>query len=150
MEEDPDDCHLNGRNREYFKDRYTDVIAAFDMPYVEGYNLLTDVENKIAKDAENDPDAIITAFLHPATCKIFSLKTRFKTHNNAIKAAIEIYMIKVKTGKLPDSLPAGMPKDLYSDKSFLYEKTADSFILRCRTQDPLKNKLYEYEFKIPK
>ena len=57
-------------------------------------------------------------------------------------------MIKAKTGKLPDELPAGLPKDLFSDRDFEYIKTADGFILRCQGKDLGKDEIYEYEFKV--
>lgn len=138
------------RNRTYFENYYTGVIAGFDMPYVEGYAALTDLAKKIEKDVKSNPDAILTGVLAPATHKIFSLTTRFKTHNNAIKTAIELYMIKAKTGKLPDELPAGLPGDLFSGKDFEYEKTPEGFILRCQGKDLGKDEIYEYEFKVKK
>ena len=136
------------RNREYLNDYFTGVIAGFDMPYVEGYATLMDLAKKIEKDVKSNPDVILTAVLAPATHKIFSLKTRFETHNNAIKTALELYLIKARTGKLPDELPAGLPKDLFSGEDFEYEKTADGFILRCRGKDLGRDEIYEYEFKV--
>jgi len=135
------------RNREYYKNYYAGVIAAFDMPYVQGYTALTDLEEKMKKDA-NDPNAMLAVILSPAAQKIFSLSIRFETHNNAIKTAIELYMVKAKTGKLSDTLPADLPGDLFSGKPFIYEKTAEGFILRCQGQDLPKNETYEYKFKV--
>ena len=59
-------------------------------------------------------------------------------------------MIKAKTGKLPDTLPAGLPGDLFSSKPFGYEKTPEGFILRCQGKDLGRNEVYEYEFKMKK
>ena len=73
-----------------------------------------------------------------------------KTFSNVIRAAIELYIIKARTDRLPDKLPADMPKDLFSGKDFEYEKTQDGFILHCRGQDLTKNQTHEYEFKVPK
>ena len=136
------------RNRTYFENYYTVVIAAFDMPYLQGYAALKDLEKKLKEDIKNNTDAILTDILAPATHKIFSLSTRFETHNNAIKAAIELYMIKAKTSKLPDALPAGLPGDLFSAKPFDYEKIPEGFILRCRGKDLGRDEVYEYEFKV--
>ncbi len=138
------------RNRAYYENYVTNIIAAFDMPYVEGYAIMKDSAEKMLKDVKENPDLILTEILAPATDRIFSLSTRFETHNNAIKTAIEIYMIKAKTGKLPDALPAGLPGDLFSGKAFQYEKTAEGFILRCQGKDLSKDKIYEYEFKVKK
>lgn len=138
------------RNREYYKNHIAHIIDAFDMPYVEGYTAIKDLRKKMKEDIKSDPDLFLTELLEPAVAKIFSLSTRFKTYNNAIKTAIELYLIKVQTGKLPDELPAGLPKDLFSGKDFEYEKTADGFILRCQGKDLSKDKIYEYEFKVKK
>jgi hypothetical protein len=73
-----------------------------------------------------------------------------KTLFNAIIAAVEIYIVKAKTSRLPDTLPAGLPRDLFSGKDFEYEKTKDGFILRCRGKDLDKDEFYQYEFKVPK
>jgi hypothetical protein len=64
--------------------------------------------------------------------------------------AIDIYIIKAKTGQLPDALPESMPKDLFSGKDFKYEKTKEGFVLRCRGKDLVKDKIYEFEFKVKK
>ncbi len=135
-------------NREYFKNYFAGVIAAFDMPYMEGYVALEKLQEKQQKDIKSNPDAVLTGVLAPASQKILSLSVRFKTHNNAIKSAVEVYLIKAKTGKLPDELPAGLPKDLFSDRDFEYIKTADGFILRCQGKDLGKDEIYEYEFKV--
>jgi len=71
----------------------------------------------------------ITKVLLPPVSKMFSHSIRFKTYNNAIRVAIELYLIKAKTTDLPDKLPIGLPKDLFSGKDFEYEKTADGFVI---------------------
>ena len=70
------------------------------------------------------------------------------TFSNAIKAALELYIITAKTGKLPDSLPPGMPKDLFSGKDFKYEKISDGFTLKCQSKDLSKDETHEYKFKV--
>ena len=59
-------------------------------------------------------------------------------------------MIRARTGKLPDSLPAGLPKDLFSGKDFIYEKTEEGVILRCQGKDMEIDEIHEYEFKVKK
>jgi hypothetical protein len=65
-------------------------------------------------------------------------------------SAVDIYIINAKTGDLPNAIPAGLPRDLFSGEDFEYEKTADGFILRCQAKDLLKDEIYEYEFKVAK
>jgi len=47
-------------------------------------------------------------------------------------------------------LPEDTPMDLFSGKDFKYEKTKEGFVLRCQGKDLVKNKIYEYEFKVKK
>ena len=138
------------RNREYHKNHVACLIDAFDMPYVEGYTVIKELHKKMKEDVKSDPDLFLTELLEPAVDRIFTLSKRFKTHNNAIKTAIELYLIKARMGKLPSELPAGLPKDLFSGKDFEYKKTADGFILRCQGKDLGKDETYEYEFKVKK
>ena len=84
----------------------------------------------------------------PAFGQVRSLATRIRTHDNAIRTAVEIYMIKAKTGKLPEALPAGLPGDLFSGKDFEYQITDEGFILRCQGTDLSRDEVYEYEFGV--
>jgi hypothetical protein len=136
------------RSRQYFEDYLAGVMAAFDMPYAQGYAVLTSLTQKVVEDAKSKPEAILTNVLMPAYGKIFSVPTRSETQNNAIRTAIEIYLIKARTGKLPEALPAGPAGDLFSGKPFAYEKTAGGFILRCQGKDLSKDEIYKYEFKV--
>ncbi|GAH88746.1 unnamed protein product, partial [marine sediment metagenome] len=47
-----------------------------------------------------------------------------------------------------DTLPDSSPKDLFSDKPFLYDKTTDGFVLCCQGKDLGRDEVYEYEFKV--
>jgi hypothetical protein len=137
-------------NRDYYANVTTDTIAALDLPYPEAHKRLKELNDRIQKDAKENPAAIMTDMLIPATARICTLGTKRMTFFNALKAAIDIYIIKAKTGRLPDSLPAGSPKDLFSGKDFEYEKTKDGFVLRSRHKDPDKHKTVQCEFKVPK
>jgi len=106
---------------------------------------------QLASDFDpNDPTSVAAGVFMPALAKILSLKTRAETHANALKAAIEVYLGFAKMGRLPDVLPPGLPKDLFSGKDFGYEKTKDGFVLRCRGKDLDKDEITQYEFKVKK
>ncbi len=140
------------RNRDYwFKsiDTYKTTLES-GLPYPQTCMKLGELGQKIIQEAEENPDATLTSISLPPLGKIYDIAVRRKTHSNAIKAAIEIYIIKAKTGKLPDALPADLPRDLFSGKDFKYEKTRDGFVLHCQGKDLGKNKIYEYEFKVKK
>ena len=67
---------------------------------------------------------------------------------NAIRTAIEIYLVKAETGQLPDTLPDYLPKDPFSGQDFEYEVTRQGFVLRCREKEISQDRIWEYEFLI--
>jgi hypothetical protein len=139
------------RNLAYYNARWSEVFSALKLPYEQAYIKLGDSSEKPHWDYEENPDATMTVLLAPNTARIYNLGIKIKTFSNAIKSALEIYEIVAQTGQLPNSLPAGLPKDLFSGKPFQYEKTADGFILRCQGKDLEEdNKIHEYEFKVKK
>lgn len=137
-------------SREYYSNFMTSAQIALDLPYPLSHKRLDELNEKAKQDVEKNPAAILTASLSPAVSKISSIGIRDKTFFNAIIAAVDIYIIKAKTGRLPDTFPAGLPRDLFSGKDFEYEKTKDGFILHCRSKDLDKDEIFKYEFKVPK
>jgi len=137
-------------SREYYSNFVTSVQVALDLPYPESHKQLKQLSEKVEKQAADNPATILSAALWPAAAKICTLEVRAGTHFNALKAAIDIYIVKAKTGRLPETLPAGLPRDLYSGKDFEYEKIKDGFILRCQGKDLDKDEIFKYEFKVPK
>ena len=141
------------RNRKYYFsviDKLTSVFKA-NLPYARTCAALDDLAGQLDKQMRDDPDATLASLaLAPATVKrIYQLAIRRQTHFNAIMTAIALYIDQAKEGRLPASLPAGTPPDLFSGKPFAYTKTAEGFILRCQgREDPDKDKVHEYEFKV--
>ncbi len=135
-------------NKKYFLSHQAALLAAIEMPYPQSYEQLVWLKEKLRGDSKNNPDAILARLFVPAIDRVLCLDIRCKTHFNAVKTAIEIYLIKARTGKLPGALPEGLPGDLFSGKPFLYEKTADGFILSCQGKDLSKDEIYKYEFKV--
>ncbi|MHC4560877.1 MAG: hypothetical protein ACYS80_26645 [Planctomycetota bacterium] len=138
------------KNITYWNNYMDGVEAAFDLPYRQGYEKLKKLDEELTKEFNTNTDATLTTVFGPTWQRIYTLSIRLDTHSNALKAAIEIYMIKAKTGKLPDALPVGLPGDLFSGKDFKYEKTADGFILHCQGEELSRNEVYKYEFKVKK
>lgn len=141
------DKQFFARNIAYWNDYMDSVEAAFDLPYPQGYAKLKKLDEELPKEFSKNPDATLTASLAPTWHRIYSISIRLGTRSNAVKTAIEIYITKAKTGKLPDTLPAGLPGDLYSGKDFKYEKTKEGFVLRCWGKDLNKGEIRQYEFK---
>ena len=135
--------------RQIYTERMNAMLKVLNasMPYDQAYSQLTE----LAGDFDSsDPAAAAARFFIPTLNKIFSQKTLVETQANAITAAIEILLDRAKSGRLADTLPAGLPKDEFSGKDFEYEKTKEGFVLRCRDKDVSKNELYQYEFKLSK
>lgn len=66
------------------------------------------------------------------TPDFYRISVNHRAKMNALKAAIEIYLVKAKTGKLPDVLADGLPKAPYSCQDFGYEIIDGGFALRCQ------------------
>ena len=137
-------------SREYYSNHVTSVQAALDLPYPQSHKQLEQLSEKAEKEAADNPAAVLSVALWPAVARICTLDVRTRNHFNALKSAIDIYIARAKTGRLPDTLPAGLPKDLFSDKDFEYEKTKDGFVLRCRGKDLDNDEIFQYDFKVPK
>ena len=139
------------KNRAYYIKHMDTLqtILSSPMNYQKVYTELKNLNEQPKRDvAENNIEAYITSIVSPAFDKIVSVETREKTFSNAVRAAVEIYIQKAKTGQLPDTLPAGLPKDLFSGKDFRYKKTSGGFVLSCRGKDLNKNEIYQYEFQV--
>ena len=135
-------------NKDYYEKWMADIQTTMDLPYPQAYAKLEQLCEKPQKETTENPNATLTAILFPALGKVHSITVKAETLSNVVRAAVEIYIIKAKTGRLPDNLPIGLPKDLFSGKDFEYIKTSDGFILRCQDKDLLKDKIHEYKFKV--
>jgi len=146
---DGDDAFFKA-SKEYFMEYLSDSLTAVDLPYSQSYKQLVKLREKPGIESKKNPNAIIAAHFAPATDKVICVDIKARTHFNAIKTALNLYIMRAKAGRLPDSLPVGLPMDLFSGKDFEYEKTKDGFVLRCRGKDLDKDEIHQYEFKVPK
>ncbi len=137
-------------NKEYLMEHLASLLTAIDLPYPQSYEQLVKLGERPGGEIKKNPHAVMTACLAPAAHKVVCMDLKARTHFNALKTALHLYVLKTKLGRLPDALPEGMPKDLFSGKNFEYERTKDGFILRSQGKDLAKNKIYEYEFKVKK
>ena len=134
--------------RQIYSEHMNSALTVFStpMPYEQANSRLEQLTNGFDK---NDPVSRTAGAFIPALGKIFKQKTFVETHANAIKAGIEILLDRARMGRLPDKLPSGLPKDVFSGKDFEYEKTKEGFMLRCQGKDG-RDKINEYEFKVSK
>ncbi len=125
-------------------------ILSATTTYAKKYRELEKLEKRANTEVEDNTDATLTAFLVPATAKTYNLSVKANALNNATRTAVDIYIIKARTGKLPNALPPDSPKDPFSGKDFKYEVTKNGFILRCQAKDLDKDEIHQYEFKVSK
>ena len=125
-----------------------------ELTYEEKY-----MEIQRLTEVMDDENAVSNYVGAGRTAEHYNIKVRNTAHFNALKDAIEIYLIKAKTGQLPDILPPGLPKDPFSDQDFEYEITEKGFVLRCRAKDIHASQafrppgtdpdvVHEYEFEL--
>ncbi len=145
-------------------------VIESDIPYQEKYAELRRIEDQRDPEPDNlygilfnfEPADIFYIHIYPDLTRTYDIMVRHRARLNAIKAAIEIYLVRAQTGELPEELPENLPKDPYSSQDFEYEITDDGFILRCRGMDidasprtykdgkfVIESEFYhQYEFKI--
>lgn len=121
------------------------TVLSSSMPYDQAHPRLTKLMNDFDP---NDPAAAAGGALAPAIARILTLKVRAEAQANAIKAGVAICLQKTETGKLPTTLPTGLPKDSFSGKDFEYERTDEGFVLRCQGKDLDKDIRHEYAFAV--
>jgi len=147
---------VNETSLEKCREHYSNHMSAMQnilsapMTYAKKYRELKKLDDRAQSDMAENTDAALTAFLAPAVAKTYSLSVKATAQNNATRTAVDIYIIKAKTGELPDILPLDSPKDPFSGQDFEYEKTKDGFVLRCQAKDLEKDMVQEYAFAVSK
>jgi hypothetical protein len=106
-------------------DKVLERNKPYDRTYVE-IDLLT---HKLLVHDLIEPLYDITCVM--ITTDFYRISVSHRARMNALKAAIEIYLVKAKTGELPDEIPQGLPKDPYTCLDFGYEIIDGGFALRC-------------------
>jgi len=138
--------------REHYSNHMSELqnILNATTTYAKKYRELEKLDERAHAEVKDNKDAILTDFLVPATAKAYNVSIKANALNNATRTAVDIYILKAKTGKLPDVIPADSPKDPFSGRDFGYEKTKDGFILRCQAEDLQMNEIHQYEFRVKK
>jgi hypothetical protein len=133
--------------RRIYSDRVQTVLEVLDasLPYEQAYPQIKRLGEGL--DVNDPAFAVAGAFL-PSMGGVYSSETRTEAYANAIKAAIEIYMQRIKSGQLPPRLPPGLPKDPFSGEDFEYRPTDEGFVLRCRGKDLDEDRVHEYAFVV--
>ena len=107
-----------------------------EMPYEEKYTELQRLTEELQEEFSSIPGTkLLVIGYAPEVIEIYSLQVRHAAQLKALKAAIEIYLIKAKTGQLPETLPDGLPKDPYNGQDFGYEITEEGFTFHSQGED---------------
>jgi len=121
----------------YYLEYMANVQNALDLPYEQARVRLLQLAEQPGQDSKTNDHALITAVTAPALWPCYLLEVSLKTGFNALQAGLDLLLIKVRTGKLPETLPNNLPKDLFSGNNFQYEKSKHTFTLSY--QYPNKN-----------
>lgn len=136
-----------GRARRMYSERVQEMldVLAGPMSYREAHSQLRQLKD----DSDPaDPASVLAGAFAPAMSRVYGSKIRTESHANAVRAGIGICLHRAETGKLPATLPPGLPKDLFSGEDFEYRRTDNGFVLRCRAKDLDKDLVHEYAFTL--
>jgi hypothetical protein len=156
--------HIRNLTNEQFLSRARDGLARFTDSIFQildnegnGNQKLAQMNGFVEKKMEDDTtDPIVKGIISGINIKgqIDLGYTRqiveHKARVNGTKAAVEVYLILAKTGKLPEKLPDYLPKDPFTGKDFIYEITDEGFALCCQGEEFLRRKNQFLEFKVQK
>ncbi|MEN6424907.1 MAG: hypothetical protein ABFE13_06070 [Phycisphaerales bacterium] len=135
------------KGRAMYSQRLSSMIRILgsSMPYEQAHAQLEPLGSGFDP---NDPSSALAGLMVPAISRVHTLGARSEAYVNAARAGIEICLQKAESGKLPTTLPAGLPKDPFSGQDFRYERTDDGFILRCQGKDLDKDVMEGFKFVV--
>jgi hypothetical protein len=147
---DPLDPDVLNQAIKYLENYYNTLLSSIEKPYLQAFEEIGTGLEKIQQesDAGNDQAFIVSMFV-PALRKCYNFKILWETDYHALLTALDVYIEKGKTGALPDKLPNASYPDAFSRKPFVYEVTANGFVLTCQQEDLIHEKMQEYRFILP-
>jgi hypothetical protein len=122
-------------------------IMKADLPYREKHTQLQAMVDSLDDRAiGGDPIAILSEA--PKVVELYHrLVVRNAVYDNLVTTAIEILLVRARTGQLPRVLPPGVPKDLYTNRDFEYQRTEKSFHLRFDPDNLSRIQVRQFEFR---
>ena len=144
----PDEEILEQVRRSYDRFLYSFIrIIENEIPYQQRINKLEMITNQIFNNFYDPMDILDSIFNPSRFLDEYKYWIRHKAYFNIMKSSIEIYLVKVQTGKLPEKLPEYLPKDPLNGQDFIYEISNEGFTLRSSVNMNTRNNIY-LEFKI--
>ena len=130
-----------------FLDSVLDILDS-KMSYAERHQRLEKLVEAYRDEAERNPACIFAVTIRAeAIPDLHYSRTAHTASCNVYKAAVEIYLLRATTGRLPAALPDGLPKNPFTGKNFEYKVTEEGFVLSHLARD-FKRGVREYKFKI--
>jgi len=124
-------------------------VIGSDKPYAKKHAELQELAENLNSD--DNPATFLLGLCYFGRVHVFyDVYVRHVAHFNAVRAAIEVYIEIAKSGQVPQTLPAHLPRDPFSDEEFEYQVTERGFMLRCRAKEIGEDRIWEYEFAVPK
>ncbi len=150
------DEQILSRARKPFLRLLNSIFRVIDseMTYEQKCSQIQRLVDKLKAEHGDDPVVAhiisisgIGSIIKPPMCQ-YPFYVGHQAHINAVKTAVELYLVVVKTGQLPKTLPPGLPKDPYTGRDFEYEITENGFTLRCGVENCRHGIIEQYEFKV--
>jgi len=138
-------------NRAYYQQKMGQMYGFMDssLSYHKKYQGVVDIIQAVEVDSQkNKEEAKLTGLLMPALQRLITVQTKANTEENVLRAGLELFIIKARTGAFPDKLPASAAKDQFSGKAFQYSKNNQGFTLKCQAEDLDKKTVHEYAFMV--
>ena len=154
---------LAGEPYESFLNSALQIINS-GMSYKEKFSEIQSLIEKIQNEFGGDPASYPIMAAHPekvltlsiiiqcaeAVANLYKLHVDHVALLNVLMTGIDVYLIKAKTGQLPEKLPEGVLKDPFTGRDFAYEITEEGFMLSLPDKNIPEHRRRPYEFKVLK
>ncbi len=117
------------------------------LPYEKTYAEIERLREGLNEEPNNPMVGQLAGILSMPS--LYSVQVLYDARLAAFSVALELYLGKAKTGRLPSQLPPGLPKDAYSGEDFIYTITEDGFTLRSRVRPVDGRETLRLEYNIP-
>jgi hypothetical protein len=125
-----------------------DSTTPFPQAYAEIERLIGNLKEKI----DNDPVGRIAATGAPimadSVLGFYSSRFRSVARRNAFSVALDVFLERAKTGRLPERLPRGVAKDPYTGQDFVYTINEEGFVLRCPFTPPNERGIIRFVYPV--
>jgi hypothetical protein len=142
-----DEAYLQ-RTRQYYLEFMTQLQAHLEKPFEQAYESIQALVEQTRKDLIQNAAALGTVLFIADYGKCLAVDTRARTHFNAMRVAIELYLIEARSGQPPDTLPAGLPQDCFSARDFAYQRDDGGFTLKWQDPDPKQGVRGDIHFRV--